>query len=170
MVLIAPGILQSRIAVARPMLVESREIETQGVAPVGRYRIDGQVVGTQLGTSAGAHYGNRSIAPAVVVYKEPFGVGRVPLQHRALLPIPGEGGGKRIEPTITAQPDDAHGGAVLRRWRTIVEADLMGKEQATGCIPWTLVVITEEVMLRSERYRVHDLLRSSEVQELVKRR
>jgi hypothetical protein len=85
------------------------------------------------------------------------------LEHRALLPIPGEGGGKRFKPTVIVQLDDAHGGAVFRRWRTVIEANLMSKEQATGRIPWTLIVITEEMMLRSERYRTHDFTYSSEV-------
>ena len=152
------------------MRMKSGEIETQGVATVGRYRIDGQVVGTQFRSIMGAHYGNSPTAPPVVVNKEAFGVGRVPLKHRALLPIPGEGGGKRFKPTITVQPDDAHGGAVFRRWRAVIEADLMGKEQASGRIPGTLIVITEKMMLRSERYRTHDFSYSSEVQDLVKRR
>ena len=84
-----------------------------------------------------------------VIEREPgLGRQRIPLQHRALLPIPCTGSGKRRETLSCFTIDQTDLDHIVFLRYVIVEPHPVGEHISTRFVPRRLVVIAEEVVRR----------------------
>src|SRR5204863_6922882 len=78
----------TRVAVSRSMGVQPREVHAVSEKTIGGDSVYRLLVHVELSALRVTHDRDESALATVVVHQESFRIGRMPLQHRTLLPVP----------------------------------------------------------------------------------
>ena len=148
------GIGQAGVAVTGPRIVETAEVRRNSPARVGRQGVNGR---RQRALLPGLHIqdvGDKAI-PRTVVPDHFGGRTRQPLEHRALLPVPGAAFAQLKPAVAVLEVHHADPNRVAGFGRAVLEVHLHAQSVTTGRIQLELVVVTEPVKFGAARDGPH---------------
>jgi hypothetical protein len=138
------GVGDASVAVAGAAIVETAEIGGDAVLAVGAEVVDGGGDGLCFLGLDVVDAADELVADTVVPHEAGGGLGE-PLEHGALLPVPGAGAADFLPGVFGLGVDEADADFVFGEWGAAFEADLLAEEEAAGGIKLELVVVAEPV-------------------------
>ena len=146
MVLVGVGVGQAGVTDNGPHRFEAGVVETECLAAVAGDGGDWVGQGPFAACVDVLHDCDEAVVVTGVVGDQPVGGGREPVQHAALLQVPGMGFGDAFE-LAGLHVDQAHYGGVAGGGGAIVEVRLQAEVVAAGRVPWIDGIVAEEVVL-----------------------
>ena len=133
--LIRPGVCTTGISIAGAVRLQTREIEAVGILSIGCHGVNRPFIVCDFPAFGIADHTLKSSFAPVIMNEPLLRIGGVPLQHCALLPVPGMGVCQLDEPVIVIQVDYSNADRVIGSRRAVIETGLVGQQQTSGSVP-----------------------------------
>lgn len=165
--IIGPGICTAGIAIAGAVSIKAGKVQAVSVPAIRCDRIDRSLISMQLPSLRVAEHAQKTPLAPVIVQEPLIRVGRVPLQHCSLLPVPGPGFPQGDETLVIGQTHHANCDTVRGAWWAVIEIRLVGQQEVPRGVPRRLFIVAEEMVSGSEGRLLHGICDLAEVYPAV---